>query len=147
MKKGDIFNLVNNGILSITANDLDAAQAYKVVKFKRVIKNAFDKIIESEKDMMAELKIDDATAFDNEMAALKKSGEDQKKLSDMEARLKRLNEMRANVLKEDAELGDVATMPYEVFHELQKENKELQHKPLNVFEEILEGVLWEAPNE
>ena len=89
MKKGDIFNLVNSGILDITANLLDAAHAYKVVKFKRAIKNAFNGIVEAEKDMLAEVKIADADAFDKEMDALKKSGEDPEKLSDMEARLKR----------------------------------------------------------
>jgi len=145
MKKGDIFNLVNNGILDITANELDAAHAYKVVKFKRAIKNAFDGIVEAEKDMLAEVKIDDATAFDDEMEALKKSGENPKKLSEMEASLKRLNEMRANVLKEEAELGDVKTMPYEQFHLLQRENARLPRRPLNAFEDLLEGCLWAAP--
>ena len=145
MKKGDIFNLVNNGILDITANELDAAHAYKVVKFKRAIKNAFDGIVEAEKDMLAEVKIDDATAFDDEMEALKKSGENPEKLSEMEASLKRLNEMRANVLKEEAELGDVKTMPYEQFHLLQRENARLPRRPLNAFEELLEGCLWAAP--
>ena len=145
MKKGDIFNLVNNGILDITANELDAAHAYKVVKFKRAIKNAFDGIVEAEKDMLAEVKIDDATAFDDEMEAWKKSGENPEKLSEMEASLKRLNEMRANVLKEEAELGDVKTMPYEQFHLLQRENARLPRRPLNAFEELLEGCLWAAP--
>lgn len=145
MKKGDIFNLVNSGILDITANLLDAAHAYKVVKFKRSIKNAFNGIVEAEKDMLAEVKIEDATAFDQEMDALKKSGEDPEKLSDMEARLKRLNEMRANVLKEEADLGEIKTMPYDQFHILQRENAGLQRRPLNAFEELLEGYLWTAP--
>ena len=55
MKKGDIFNLANNGVLNITANELDAAHAYKVVKFKRDVKNAFDAIIDTEKDFLKEV--------------------------------------------------------------------------------------------
>lgn len=145
MKKGDIFNLANNGVLNITANELDAAHAYKVVKFKRAVKNAFDAIIDTEKDFLKEVGIKDAQAFDDEMEALKKSGENPEKLEKMEVQIKRLNEMRSNVLKEEVTLEEVKTMPYEQFHLLQKENARLPHRPLNNFEDVLEGVLWTAP--
>lgn len=145
MKNGEIFNLVNNGVLNITANELDATHAYKVVKFKRTMKKAYDAIIETEKDFLKEVGIKDAQAFDDEMEALKKSGENPEKLEKMDAQIKRLNEMRSNVLKEDVTLEDVKTMPYEQFHILQKENARLPHRPLNNFEDVLEGVLWTAP--
>lgn len=37
MKNIDILNLANTGVLAITANDLDAAQSYKVLNFKNSV--------------------------------------------------------------------------------------------------------------
>ena len=48
MKNIDIFNLANAGILAISANDLDAAHAYKVMKFKMAVRKAFESIVSSE---------------------------------------------------------------------------------------------------
>ena len=66
MKNIDIINLANGGILAITANDLDAAHAYKVIKFKKAVKKAFESIVESEKEILKEAGIEDAQAFDKE---------------------------------------------------------------------------------
>ena len=146
MKTIDILNLANAGILSITANDLDAAHAYKVLKFKKAIKKAFESIMESEQEILKEAGIEDAVAFDKERKELIESGSNPKRLEEMNKQLSRVLELRGNLYKEDVEL-DCKAIPFEQFHALQCENKDLDHKPLNTFEDLLEGVLWEAPNE
>ena len=146
MKNIDILNLANTGVLTITANDLDAAQAYKVLKFKKAVRKAFEAIIESEKDILKEAGIEDGQAFDKERNELRENGSNPERLAELDKQFSRFMELRNNLYKEDAEL-DCNVMPYEQFHILQKENKDVQGKPLNVFEDVLEGVLWEEPNE
>lgn len=146
MKNIDILNLANTGVLAITANDLDAAQAYKVLKFKKAVRKAFEAIIESEKDILKEAGIEDGQAFDKERNELRENGSNPERLAELDKQFSRFMELRNNLYKEDAEL-DCKVMPYEQFHVLQKENKDIQNKPLNIFEDVLEGVLWEEPKE
>lgn len=146
MKTIDILNLTNAGILAITANDLDAAHAYKVLKFKKAVKKAFEGIMESEREILKEAGIEDAVAFDKERKELTVSASDKKRLEELNKQLSRVLELRDNLYKEEVEL-DCKTIPFEQFHALQQENKDLERKPLNAFEDLLEGVLWEAPND
>lgn len=146
MKNIDIINLANGGILAITANDLDAAHAYKVIKFKKAVKKAFESIVESEKEIIKEAGIEDAQAFDNERKELIESGSDSGRLEELNKQFARFIELRNNLYNEEVEL-DCKVIPFEQFHALQRENKDLERKPLNVFEDILEGVLWEVVNE
>lgn len=147
MKNFEIFNLVNSEVLAITANELDAAHAYKVVKFKRAIRKAFDAISEAEKDFLKEAGIEDAQAFDTERAELIKTNSNADRLEELNKQFDRFNELRNTMINEEADLGDIKELPFDQFHLLQKENKDLRFKPLNTFEDILEGVLWSAPEE
>lgn len=146
MKNIDILNLQHFGVLAITANDLDAAHAYKVIGFKRAVKKAFDNIVEAEKEILKEVKIEDPQAFDKERDELKKSGSNPKRLAELDKTFDRYNELRKKLYEEDAKL-DCKTMPYEQFHVLQHENKGMKPQTLNIFEEVLEGVLWAAQEE
>lgn len=146
MKTIDIITLANAGILAITANDLDAAHAYKVLKFKKAVKKAFEGVMESEREILKEAGIEDAAAFDKERKELTVSASDKKRLEELNKQLSRVLELRDNLYKEEVEL-DCKTIPFEQFHALQQENKDLERKPLNAFEDLLEGVLWEAPND
>jgi hypothetical protein len=147
MKKIEVLSFVNMGGLSITANDLDASHAYKVIKFKKAVKKVFDDIIEFEKDALKEAGIEDGMAFDKERKELSESGSDPKRLEELNKQFERFIEIRNNAYDEDAELEGVKALPFEQFHLLQQENKNLQNKPLNAFETILEGVLWNMPEE
>lgn len=147
MKNHNIISIVNAGILTISANDLDAVLAYRVIKFKKAVKKALDSIMSAENDILKELGIEDVLAFNKERSNLLKSGSNKKRLAELDKKHERFVELQKNLYNEDAKLEDVAPLTFEQFHELQKENRELKFKPLNAFEEILEGVLWEAPNE
>jgi len=146
MKHIDILNLANAGVLAITANNLDAAHAYKVLKFKKAVKKAFESIMESEREILKEAGIEDAAAFDKERKELIESGSNKERLDELDKQLSRVIELRGNLYKEEVEL-DCKTIPFEQFHLLQRENREIPGKPLNTFEEVLEGVLWSAPEE
>ena len=136
-----------SGILFITANELDSAHAYKVFKFKEAIKKAASAIDEANAALLKEVGIKDAKSFDEEYAKLHDSGADPEKFAQMDAKMARLRELRKQLFDEDLELEGVKTLPFEQFHELQKENKDLPGKPLNTFEAQLEDVLWVAPEE
>lgn len=147
MKNHNIISLTNAGILSISANNLEAVFAYKVIKFKKAVKKALDAIMSAENDILKEVNIEDVVAFNKERADLRKSGADKKRLAELDKTYERFIKLQENLYNEEVVLEGVTPLSFEQFHELQKENKELPNKPLNVFEEILEGVLWEAPNE
>lgn len=147
MKNIDIINLVNGGALAITANDLDAAQAYKVLKFKKALRKAHEAILDAENDLMKEAGIEDGVAFDKERAELVKSDENPDRLAELNKTFERYAALRNNLYGEDVTLEGVKTLPYDVFHTLQCENKENPRKPLNYFEEALEGVLWKEEEE
>jgi len=147
MKKKELLSLQRAGVFRITANNIDAAHAYKVLKFKKAGRKAFEELAESERAILEEVDIKEPEAFDKERAALAKSGSDPSKLEQMNKKLDRLVELRKALYEEEVELEGVKTVPYDQFHELQKENAEMPGKPLNVFEDLLEGILWEVPEE
>jgi len=147
MKNIDILNLVNGGILSVTALDLGAEHAYKVLKFKKAVRKAYDAVLDSEKELLKESGIEDGAAFDKERNELRESGSNAERLAELDKTFTRFAELRSKLYNEEAELGDIKTIPFSAFHDLQRENKELDHKPLNFFEELLEGVLWKEEEE
>ena len=140
MKNIDLLNLVNAGILGITANDLDASQAYKVLKFKRAVKRAFSDVAESERGLLSEVGIADPGAFDKE----RQDCTDPERKAELDKTFDRFNELRKNLYEEEVKL-DCKTLPFDAFHALQRENKAQKAAPLNAFEDVLEGVLWESP--
>lgn len=147
MKNHDIIIITNAGILSITANDLEASAAYKVIKFKKAVKKALESIMASENEILKEVGIEDVAKFNKERSDLRDSGKDKKRLTELDKTYARFVELQKNLYGEEADLKGAEPLPFDKFHALQKENRELATKPLNAFEEILEGVLWAAPND
>lgn len=147
MKNFQILAITDAGITAITANDLDASHAYKVVKFKRAISKAVSAIADAERSLLKEVKVEDIDAFNKERKELKESGKNAKRLEEMDKTLSRFNELKTALYNEEADLSEVKAIPFEQFHLLQRENREIPGKPLNTFEEVLEGVLWSAPEE
>lgn len=153
MKKQTLIVLANAGIQSMTNHSLDTAQAYKVVKFRKAFNAALDAIAEDQKALLKEAGIEDSVAFNQEMDELRKANrtpEQEAKLKEMEAKVKRYNEMNLELLKEEVTL-DCKALPYEEWHKLQNENKEVGDKKIDLLagwvEDMLEGCLWTAPEE
>lgn len=138
-----IVALVQNGALNTTEHDVPVADAYKASKFRRELKKAFDEVVEREKALAETAGLDL-----NEMD----------KASD-EAKAK-FQDLRAEMFKDEMELN-VKPMPYESFHALAKENRQtpvqlpgadgksvtINVDPFRNCEDLLEGLLWSAPEE
>lgn len=157
MKKIDILNLLNLGFGQVTNHNLPVEHAYKVVKMRKALSNAFEAIQKDEEAIRKDAGIENPEEFDKELKALreteKRTPEQETKLKEMNEKLNRFFALRSEMLNEDITLEGVKAMPYEAWHELQKENaeKEFNGKKLDLLsgyvEDTLEGVLWEAPKE
>ena len=148
MKNADIVALMNGGIQNITSVTLPSSQAYKVYKFKRAIEAAYNSIVDSQKGILKQVGIEDLQEFQKRY----------KELSDIKERTSEEQAELDSLVKKDENAGklvqelygdttslDVKPMPYEDWHNLQAENKDV--KLLTYLEPMLEGVLWTAPEE
>lgn len=144
MKKVNLLSMYDSGVFDITANSIDATNAYKVLKFKREGRKAYESYADSEKSIQEEVGIMDAEAFDKERHDLLANNSNPARLEEMNKQFERYCELRRALLDEEVTFSCNA-IPYALFHELQRENQHIQNKPLNIFEELLEGILWEAP--
>lgn len=157
MKNYEALNLISTGVLMITANDLDAANAYKVLKFKRALRNIQMSIIEGERACISEAGIENAEAFDKRRDELTKkpelTDEEKKEKNELDVKFSRFIQLREKLYNDDASLEGVKTMPYDQWHALQRENKAVQFNgnTVNILdsiaEELLEGILWVSPEE
>lgn len=129
LKNSIIIALVSNGALNITANDLDAGQAYKVIKFRRAIQKAFEALQEAEKAIIADCNLEIG-----EKGVL--NGEDADK--------EKFAKLRTELSADETEIGEVKSLPYADWHKLKGENKGIANAYI---EDNLEGVLWTAPEE
>ena len=155
MKNFDIISMVQSGTLGITGFDLDAANSYKVFKFRNALQKAFKKIQELEESMLKDFGITDPNGLDARVKELRGKNtlteEEKTELDELQAKIKKFNETRMEMLNEDAVLENVKTMPYEQWYKLRKENHPSDPNtpdPLNNYiEGLLEGILWVAPEE
>lgn len=148
MKNADIVALMNGGIQNITSVTLPASQAYKVYKFKRAIETAYNAIVDSHKGILKQVGIEDLQEFQKrhkELSDIKeRTSEEQTELDSLVKKDKDAGKL-VQELYEDATNLDVKALPYEDWHNLQAENKDV--KLLTYLEPMLEGVLWTAPEE
>ena len=148
MKNADIVALVNGGIQNITALTLPAAQSYKVYKFKRAIEAAYNAIVDAQKDILKQAGIENLQEFQKrhkELSELKeRTSEEQAELDGLVKKDEDAGKLVQELYGDTTSL-DVKAMPYEDWHNLQAENKDV--KLLTYLEPMLEGVLWTAPEE
>ncbi len=157
MKKQDIVRIVRAGCLDISNHSLNTAHAYKVVKFRKSLRAAVRSIDEDTENCRQDAGIKDASAFDKELFELRKNkergAEQQERLNEMEDALRRFHGLREQMLEEEIEFDGVKALPYEEWRLLQDENKEKEINGRKVdilsgeIEDLLEGVLWTAPEE
>lgn len=148
MRNADIIRLTEGGIQNIATTTLPAAQAYKVYKFKRAVEKAANAIIEAHKDILKQAGIEDLKEFQKrykELTDIKERTESEQ--AEFESLVKKDENAGKLVeeLYEDTTELDVKAIPYEDWHNLQAENKDI--KVLTYLEPQLEGLLWIAPQE
>lgn len=159
MRNSDIIFLVNAGVRLTTAHTLPAASAYKAYKFRKAVGDALNAISASEQGLLQEAGIAEPGAFDARVAELnakrdKLTADELAELDGLEKKLSAFLGLRAQLYEEEADLEGVKRMTYADWRLLQDENKAVKGgdgKERDVFsgrtEELLEGVLWEAPEE
>lgn len=156
MKNSDVVYLVNSGVQLTTGHSLSNASAYKAFKFRKVLSSILNSVSEGEKGLLTEVGIEDASKFDERLAVLrtteKPTEEEVKELETMQAQLEKYSGLRDQLYNEEADLSSVKAMNYDDWRKLQNENKEVEVNGVkkDVFsgkvEELLEGVLWAAPD-
>lgn len=150
--------------MDVTAHTIDAAHAYKVVKFKNILKNFMSDIDKMDEGFRKELNIDDAfiariniLTDKDEKDLTKKEKEELASLRETDIKY---GKMRDSLLNEEVDMSEAKAMPYEEWKKLQDENKDKklyyrnrqgqvlsERELLLVFEPELEGILWKAPEE
>lgn len=121
-----ILALVSHGALYITATTLDASQAYKVLKFRRIVAKAIDKLREAEIALIRECGLDIT---------------DKGEITGQDSGKERFGRMRNELYADSTETDDVNLIPYSSWHTLQQENKGLADAYI---EDSLEGILWQS---
>ncbi len=149
MKYSEIITLVNGSIINATAHDADSSHAYKFLKLRKKVDSLFNEYIEKEKSLMKECGLEEG-----------------KKIEDNDRdKAKRYFEMRKELLDEEVVLDGIKTVPYDVWVELQRENraktvkkrvfvngKEMERDEVvdilsGKVELLLEDIFWKAPED
>lgn len=150
MKKADILSLVQGGILDITTRTLATDVAFTIYKFRKAVRAAHEGLSSELQDLLAEIGVEDASAFDARKTELAGKAEltvdEQHEFIDMAAKLERYVEMRKVLLTEETELPAARLISWEDWHQLQVENKDCGALT-GYAEELLEGILWAEPEE
>lgn len=153
IKNSLIVSLYNAGIMNTTAHEVPVKDAYKAFRFKDAIEKDKKSLDEKHAGLVKDAGIEDGQKFDErikELRAIKELSEEQKKeLDGMTEKLKKFNDLYIELMNDESELEGVKTMPYESYHILAKENKDV-NKNIDIFTVFageLENVLWEAPKE
>ena len=137
MKLVDVKLLAERGgVFNMTALDSDAKVAYKIFKFRKEIKKAYEAIGEQERELLKDNGIDVNTEFD-------KNGQYKFEGDDSHEKWDRFSKLRDEMYNSETTI-DVEPLSYDEWFRIYKENKD---KISPFVEDILEGVLWKQSNE
>lgn len=159
MQKLDIINLVDTGILHVSAHDLEPEYAYKVFQMKRAIENAHRAISNEIDALLKDNGIDDD--FRQKAAAINKKINNREALTIEERewydsandRQHLVDKLLHEMYKADIKLNELKTIPFEAWRKLQNENraKAVNNKIVDILggvtEIILADIFWRAPEE
>lgn len=152
MKKIDLINLRDRGLLDLSAHCLSCDDSLGLVKFRLSLRKALEKISAEERELLGVAGIDEPLAFDKELEALRKNANRSElqdaQLAGMEDRLGHYSALRSGLMSEDAPDLHAMHLPYEKWKALQDENCHDGKDPLSGWvEDALEGIMWVAPED
>lgn len=153
MRKSDIINLVEAGILFISAHDLSSEHAYKVFVLKREIEKAHKAITEETEAILKEVGFTED--LQQKLTAIEKKKKAKEPLTAEEQNLtyetiiiqSKANNLIKQLNREEVSLS-LKTIPYETWRELQKENrsKDVKGRQLDILggpaETLLADIFW-----
>ena len=132
MKYDDIITLWKGNIKTATSHSVSAKSAYQFTKFKCEIVKHFQDYQTKDGELIKTAGIDDAEAFDNRIKVLQgKEREnslnqaEKKEIKSMTDKLVRLQKMRDELYNEEVKI-ECSPMPYEDWHNLKNENRNLK---------------------
>lgn len=155
LKNYEVLNLINGGLAHCTALTLEPAHAYKVGKFRREATKAFDALVEAQKDIFKSYGIEDIEATNKEFAELamnaNRTDEQNARHEELAKAIEGINKQLSELYNEEAKLEGIKTIPFSEWLALRKENKSINGKTFDIFnnytEDLLLGILWEEPTE
>lgn len=157
MNNAQVITNVKAGVLNITAHSLSPKAALTVYKFKKALRAAYLAYIQDEGAIAQECGIKDAKGFNSRLAEIGsnpcRTEEEQKEYESMASQLNEYNQLRSQLLNQEVPFDGVGVLSYEQWFKLQGENKavnvgnEIKDVLGGALEEMLEGVLWEMPEE
>lgn len=159
MQKQDVINLINCGILHMSAHELGPEHAYKVFILKRQLEKAYNAITDEQNAILNEVGIDDS--FKQKATDINKKTsnkevltiEEREWLSNVSAIQQSADKLMQEMQKSEITIDGLKTIPYETWRELQKENraKLIGDKAVDILggpaEIILADIFWKAPEE
>lgn len=145
MTNKDLIAVVEGGMLNATNRTLEISDAYKVVKFRNVIKTAFNRFRENEKSLLAEVGVMDAQVFDAELDGLRnkeRNKAEEERFAELNKILSNYFGLRGELLNEEVNISEIKAMPYEQWYKFCQENIFITPE----LEDALENILWVAPD-
>lgn len=156
MKNKDITTLVRAGLLSMSSHDLPATEAFKAVRLKMAVQEAFSALAEAERRILSECGIESVekhNARQQELSAGTRLTEaEQAELDRLTEMTRRVNAMTAALREEEVNLN-VKTVDYGTWRTLQNENRavNVDGQAVDILggyaELLLHGVFWTDPVE
>ena len=144
MKNEIIVALVEKGVGTTTSLTLDSKDAYAHYKFKKWLDKTYSSIVESQRELLKEIGIEDTGAFVKRIQELisneSRTKEEEEELNEKIALDSKAGERLRAILSEDSEQFNGRKLSYDAWHKLMKENECLASADI---EYQLEGVLWE----
>lgn len=155
MKNLDILIMINSGIGNITTYDLSAEDSYQVMKFRNFIIDKAEILQERELKILNEIGIVDIQAFDAKFKELREKADrteqEESELKELANKYNAWLKSRTDMLNEEVDVIEVNPLSYDNWHKLRKENRPKDKDatdPLNNYiEQVLENILWKAPEE
>jgi hypothetical protein len=166
MKNFELLAAVNGGILNLKSTGLSSNTAWRTFQLRKALNAALEKYQSDIKGILTEVGIEDDVAFDKLLDELKKKEnrgeEENKKLAEMESKLRLYNEFIIKLIKEDVDFTGLKPLPYAEWRKLVDLNTDSEGKSslgFNMFylfgqpnsnvdvETALEGIAWYAPEE
>lgn len=156
MKKQQVVDLINSGILYISSHDIAPEHAYKVFQLKRALQKAHEQIEDERKEILKSVGFNDE--FNEKLAAINAKRRKSEPLSMEEEKIvaqsskmhSKANDLLEQLYKDSLELN-IKTIPYDTWRELQKENrnKAVGDKELDLLggpaEVLLADIFWREP--
>lgn len=156
MKKQQVVELINSGILYISSHDIAPEHAYKVFQLKRALQKAYEQIEDERKEILKSVGFNDE--FNENLSAINAKRRKSEPLSMEEEKIvaqsskmhSKANDLLEQLHKDSLELN-IKTIPYDTWRELQKENrnKAVGDKELDLLggpaEVLLADIFWLGP--